>query len=219
MFQQEVLAEFIDSSSVFNNISNCLILPDDLTPISDQSYYGGLDIGLVNDSSVLCIIDANGNLVKYYRWEKIDSPDLINEVVRVSNEWKITKTFVEVNGMGLPITQDLKLKLDSIEAFTTSAKSKSEIISSLIHKFNTNTIKLVNDDLLRIELDAFVFTQKNGRIKYEAASGFHDDIVMSLCIALECYETYKDQEYDPYFNQLHRLNAKENPWGNIPGII
>ena len=212
-FQQEVLAEFIDSASVFKNVNELLCLPLDQGPIAGQNYYGGIDIGLINDSSVLSIIDQNGNLVKYIRWTGIEAPDLINAIQIESRIWNLYKIYIENNGVGLPIYHDLKRKMMNIEEFNTNSKSKGEIINQLIHKFNTKTIKLINDDLLRMELESFLFTQKDGRVKYEAASGFHDDIIMSLAIGQECYETYRRLKFNPIKAAIYGGNSfRTNDW-------
>lgn len=197
LFQQEVEAEFVDSSSVFNNISEVMCLDGYDEPLKDESYYAGIDIGLINDASVLCILDGSGNLIKYYRWNNIEAPELMNQIEDINKKWKFNKVIIESNNQGLTIYQDLKRRMKNIEAFNTNQKSKPEIINRLIHLFNTKEIKLIKDEYLRIELEAFIFKQNNsGNIKFMADSGFHDDCVMSLAIARWCYENKKvDKNY------------------------
>lgn len=193
LFQQEVEAEFVDNSSVFNNIGELMCLNSYDEPISGEKYYAGIDIGLINDASVLSILDSNGNLVKYYRWDKIEAPELIEEIVKINIKWKFISIYIENNNQGLTIYQDLKRKLSNINEFNTNSKTKPEIINRLIHLFNTKDIKIVKDEYLRIELESFIFKQNsNGNIKFMADSGFHDDCVMSLAIAVYCYENKKN---------------------------
>lgn len=189
LFQQEVEAEFVDSSSIFNNISEVMSLEPIEGPQEDERYFAGIDIGFINDASVLSIINKDGHLVKYYRWENIEAPELMNEIVEINKKWNFVKVVIESNNQGLTIYQDLKRRMKNIEEFTTTSKTKPEIINRLIHLFNTQEIKLVIDEYLRIELEAFIFKQNvNGNIKFMAESGFHDDCVMSLAIARWCYE-------------------------------
>lgn len=189
LFSQEVEAEFVDSASVFNNINDIMILDKQITPIPGEKYYGGIDIGLLNDASVLSILDSNGNLVNYYRWEKVESPDLIAEIVNISKQWNFTALYIELNNQGLTIFQDLKRKVRTIEGFTTTSKTKPEIINRLIHLFNMKEMLLIKDETFRIELEAFIFKQNDSNtIKFMADSGFHDDCVMSLAIARSCYD-------------------------------
>jgi hypothetical protein len=189
LFQQEVEAEFVDSSSIFNNINDVMCLDTIDGPQPDERYFAGIDIGFINDASVMCIINKDGNLVKYYRWTNIEAPELMNEITEINKKWKFQKIMIESNNQGLTIYQDLKRRMNNIEAFSTTSKSKPEIINRLIHLFNIKDMKLVIDEYLRIELEAFVFKQNvNGNIKFMADSGFHDDCVISLAIARWCYE-------------------------------
>jgi hypothetical protein len=189
LFKQEIEAEFVDSSSVFNNINDVMSLDGYDEPIEGETYYGGIDIGLINDASVLSILDSSGNLIKYYRWENTEAPELINEIEDLSKKWNFTKLLIENNNQGLTIYQELKRRIN-IDSFNTNQKTKPEIINRLIHLFNMREIKILKDEYLRIELEAFIFKQGNtGNIKFMADSGFHDDVVMSLAIARNGYET------------------------------
>ena len=188
LFQQEVEAEFVDNSSVFNNINEVLCLEEYDEPIPGETYYGGIDIGLINDASVLSILNGFGDLIKYYRWENIEAPELINEIEDISKKWCFTKLLIENNNQGLTIYQELRRRID-IQQFNTNSKTKPEIINRLIHLFNMKEIRLVKDEYLRIELEAFIFKQNNhGNLKFMADNGFHDDVIMSLAIARFGYE-------------------------------
>lgn len=201
LFKQEVEAEFVDSSSIFNNISEVMCLEQLDSPISGQKYWAGIDIGLINDASVLSIIDELGNLVKYYRWENVESPDLIENIIKINDVWHFQKIAIENNNQGLTIYQELKRKLNNIIDVNTNQKTKPEMINRLIHIFNMKSIKIIKDEYLRIELEAFIFKQNNnGNIKFMADNGFHDDCVMSLAIAIWCYENKKgSSEYLKFY--------------------
>jgi hypothetical protein len=189
LFQQEIEAEFIGSSSIFNNISELMCLDKVLVPDPKEKYYAGIDIGLVNDATVLTILDSSGNLVNYYRWQKIEAPDLIKEIIKVNSIWKFERILIENNNQGLGIFQDLKRTLDNIVDINTNSKTKPEMINRIIHLFNMKEIKLINDEYLRTELEGFIFKQgSTGAIKFMADYGFHDDCVMSLVIARKCFE-------------------------------
>lgn len=187
LFKQEIEAEFVDASSVFNNIGELMVLNRCEEPIAGQSYYGGIDIGLINDASVLTILDKDGNMVNYYRWDNVEAPELIEEIVKINDKWKFKSLYIENNNQGLTIYQELKRKIHNLKDFNTNQKSKPEIINNLIHAFNMKSIKVIKDEYLRIELEAFVFKQRDGKIKFMADNGFHDDCVMSLAIARECW--------------------------------
>lgn len=200
IFKQEVEAEFIDSSSVFNNISDVMNLPILESPIEGKKYWAGIDIGLINDASVLSIIDENGDLVKYYRWNGIDAPLLLENIKNINSKWNFEKIYIEDNNQGLVIYQSLEKDMYNLERFNTNTKSKPEIINNLIHLFNMKSMNIIIDEYLRIELEAFIFKQNdNGNIKFTADSGFHDDCVISLAIARKCYEDRYNEDYAQIF--------------------
>jgi len=201
LFKQEIEAEFVDSSSVFNNISEVMVLKEQNEPKEGGRYFAGIDIGIINDASVLSIIDDNGDLIKYYRWENTEAPELIKNILDINSKWKFQKIVIENNNQGLTIFQDLKRKINNIEDFNTNGKTKPEIINRLIHLFNMKEFKLIDDDYLRIELEAFIFKQNdNGNLKFMADNGFHDDCVMSLAIARWCFE---NKNYSSNIFRIH----------------
>lgn len=189
LFQQEVMAEFVDNASIFNNLNDVMILTPLNEPRDGAKYWAGVDIGLIQDATVLSIMDEEGNLVKYFRWVNIESPDLVNEIYKLNSQWKFKKVMIESNNQGLPIIQELKRRMSNISEFNTNASTKPQMINRLIHLFNMKEIKTINDDYLKTELEAFIFKQTNtGRLQFMADWGFHDDCVMSLAIARWCWE-------------------------------
>jgi hypothetical protein len=188
-FEQEILAEFVDSAALFTNLDETLVLVKQHEPMPNEKYWAGIDIGLLNDRSVVSIINQDGHLVNQIVYEKTTTPKLIESIVNVNNKWNFQNILIEVNGQGLPIYQTLQTKLRNIEAFTTTSNSKQEIIDDLIYNFNMLNFKAINDAELRIELESFVFIQDAGqKIKYAAISGIHDDRVMSLAIAKRAHK-------------------------------
>lgn len=185
LFRQEVLAEFVDSSSVFNNIDELLNLTPLEVPLPDQKYWAGIDVGIINDATVVAIVNEDGDLVKYYRMIDMEAPEIIKEIIRINNIWNFHNITIENNNQGIVLYQSLKRQLRNITDFNTNSKTKPEIINKLIYLFNMKEINLVKDDYLRIELESFIFKQtETGNIKFFAEYGFHDDVVIALAIAI-----------------------------------
>lgn len=209
VFQQEVEAEFVDGEAIFNNINEVLVLGKQVEPIEGKRYYAGVDIGLINDATVLTIIDEEGNLVNYERWLKVESPELIDKIIRLNELWNFNRILIEENNQGLVIIQQIKRHLTNVQGFNTNMKSKSEIINDLIHAFNMKSFKCVNDAYLRIELQAFIFKQNElGNMKFMADSGFHDDVVMALAIGRNCWKNLKyDVRFVGFYNPENTQNS------------
>jgi hypothetical protein len=197
LFRQEIEAEFVDSSSIFNNIGDIMCLNKTISPIPGETYYAGVDIGLINDASVLSILNSDGDVVNYFRWTDIESPDLINEILKLNNIWKFNVIGIESNNQGLTIFQELKRKIKNIIDINTNQKTKPEMINRLVHLFNMREIKMIKDDYLKIEFESFIFKQmNNGAIKFMADYGFHDDCVMSVAVAREVYTQYQKRKFN-----------------------
>jgi hypothetical protein len=203
LFKQEIEAEFIDSSSVFNNINDVMIIERQLIPQDKNEYYGGIDIGIINDATVFTILDKDGNMVNYIKWDKTEAPELIKYIIDLDRIWKFKSIFIESNNQGLTIYQELKRHIKSITDFNTNMKSKPEIINNLIHAFNMRETRIIKDEYLRIELEAFIFKQKDGKIKFMSDNGFHDDCVMSLAIARECYLSHQKKKFKPQYASIY----------------
>ena len=182
IYRQEYLAEFIDNiSSVFGNFKECIT-----NPIADGSRcFGGLDIGRADDYTVLTILNKSGQQVFSKRWRQMEWANIVNEVSIEINKYK-AETLIEVNNQGDIFFDLLKVKCGNlIHPFTTTSKSKAEIIELLIVALQEKDLKLKDIDYQNVELEAFtyVYDNKSRSVKYGAPSGMHDDSVISLALA------------------------------------
>lgn len=188
IYRQEMLAEWVDSSGVFTNIEE-LAKAEMKQRIPGYKYYIGCDIALADggDYTVITVIDSDGNMVYVDRFRGVEAPELRARILQAYNAYKPHKCLIEENNQGLPIVQDLRRKIQ-VEGFYTTNETKNEIINELIAAFSLKDIKILNDEILKEELNSFVFKySKLGKIRFEAAYGAHDDMVMSLAIAWKAY--------------------------------
>jgi len=202
LFGQEYLAEFVDSTAIFENIKELCCLSQMLKPESGRTYWMGVDIALKDDYTVINVIDDLNRVVAYYRYNHITAPELKSKIIEANDIWQPNTIMIERNNQGLPIIDDLTLthKLNNIQGFDTTAKSKGKIINNLINAFASKKIQLPNDEVYISELEVFTMVvTPTGSVKFEAATGFHDDIVMSLAIAWECKN---ENEYSGQYNFL-----------------
>lgn len=188
IFRQEYMAEFIDDGgSVFSNLPNCAILKEWQEPISTQKYYVGVDIGKNNDFLVATVMNNNAEVVYVYRDRQKSMPYMIKQLETLFNKYNPQYTLVETNGIGLGIYDFIKKLHRSVSDFTTTNKSKQDIIESLVFGFQDNQIKIPTPELfpeLYDELQdfGFVYSPKTRVVQYAGITG-HDDTVMSLAIA------------------------------------
>lgn len=189
IFKQEYLGEFVDSSSVFKNVDELASLNKSVP--NNQRCVIGIDIAFSIDYSVAIVLDSKGNMLDYLRINRLDTPELVNKLTEFINRWKPYKTIIEENNQGRVILDLLKQKgLHRIEGFTTTAVSKNEIINDLMAAFAKKEIRVLNDYIIKGELEAFSYEiSDTGKVSFAARSGFHDDCVMSLAFA---YKGIKD---------------------------
>lgn len=192
VFQQEFEAEFVDSAAVFPFVYDCATMTAIRQAQPGQRYYMAADIALAakGDYTVITIIDNLGRMVYMDRFRGLEAPELQGRIIHTYNLFKPLETWIEENNQGLPIIHNLKGKVPNLKGFRTTPDSKSQIINNLIAAFSSKEIQVLNDEIVKSELNAYIFKfTPSGHIKYEAASGFHDDIVMSLAICWEAYNS------------------------------
>lgn len=210
VFNQEYMAEFVDSATVFRNIDEISILSIQSEPLIGEIYYAGIDIGMITDETVISILNGQGEMVYYDAFTGLETPELKNRLLLTLMKWNPLRALMEENNQGLPILQLLKREWPTIKGFVTTNESKGDIINNLIAAFSSKEIKLIKDDKLQLQLQGFIFEMTNtGKVRYKAASGFMDDMVMSLAIAWECF--VKNKTGNRYQVMSQEVAAKAAP--------
>lgn len=189
IFKAEIMGEFTDGGgSVFKDIDRYCVLPNWTPKENNKKYYAGIDVGRMQDYSVLTIIDDAGKVVFVYRENNNTWENILNNMVKYLNQYQPT-AMMEINGIGDPLFDQLERKYKNLHPFQTTNQSKQQIIEDLIYAVNTDELKLPTEDLFRPlynELQTFTYSYSPStrKVQYRAIEGAHDDCVMSLSIAL-----------------------------------
>ena len=112
-------------------------------------------------------------------------------IIQKIKEYDVKKVVVEVNSMGATYVNLLKKKISSlgvrcqvIEFFTTN-DSKREIIENLQVNCMNGTIQLLKNNKLLLQMVSYMSEKTpTGKITYNASLGAHDDMIISLALAL-----------------------------------
>jgi hypothetical protein len=185
VFRQEYLAEFIDGGAgVFMSV------PINETPQQDSRYFAGVDLGRADDYTVLTVINSKGESVYCERWRHDTWQNIVNHIIPILKHYQ-PKTLVEVNSIGDVIYEQIKKEYPNTHPFTTTSKSKQDIVEGLQVAIQNKEFTILKKDWLikEFELFTYEYSAKTRSIKYSSPSGFHDDGVMSCCIA---YKAMKD---------------------------
>jgi hypothetical protein len=188
VFRQEYLAEFIDGGiGIFKNIKSVIKNIN-----GGSKYYAGVDIGRSDDYTVLTVLNEAGQMVFVDRWRHMEWTQIVEKVCEVVKRYDAT-TLVEVNNQGDVFFELLKNKHRKTEHFTTTVKTKPQVIENLAVAFEQQAISILPKDWLENELENFtyIYSSETRAIKYGAPSGMHDDGVMSIAIAWHCFLNYK----------------------------
>lgn len=185
VFKQEYLAEFLDNSSgLFKNVKQNVI---ETSADRSGKLYGGLDIGRADDYTVLTILNASNQMVYVERWRHDEWSSIIDKVAVQIKKFNAS-VYVEVNNQGDVFFEMLKrICGNRVEPFVTSTKTKPIMIEDLSVLFEQGTIKILNEEWLIDELEAFtyIYNPKTRQVKYSAPNGVHDDGVISLSLAVQ----------------------------------
>lgn len=185
VFEQEWLGLFVgDSTSVFPNIDNvCILAPQE--PRSGTYYVGGLDWAAKNDFSVITIFDAmTKQQVSLERINGVSFEEQYAMIKGLCDKYNVTKLLVEENAIGLAPFQELRNRGIPAIAFTTTNESKQRIVSQLIYAMESDTIELLNNDILKDELRSFKSERlPSGKWRYAASGKKNDDTVIATLLA------------------------------------
>lgn len=187
VFKQEYLAEFISGGQdLFTDVR--------INNNAERTgkLYAGIDLGRADDYTVLTILNERSEMVYCQRWRHDSWTNIVSNLLVKLNEFK-PMAYVEVNSIGDVIFEQLKASYRDIHQFTTTAKSKNDIVEALIVANQSKEFSIQDIDWLRKEFEVFTYqySAATRSVKYSAPNGFHDDGVMSSAIAYHALKNLK----------------------------
>lgn len=184
-FRQEILAEFVDDGGgVFRRVRKAATAVRQDAPVDGHRYVFGVDWGRSNDYTVICVIDVNLQAcVHIERFNQIDYVVQRGRLRVLYERFKPIIIMAELNSIGQPIVEQLQRDGLPVRGFTTTMATKMEIIEALALGFEQSRIKILLDEILIGELQAYEQERLASGVRYSAPAGMHDDCVMSLALA------------------------------------
>ena len=198
-FDQEFLCKPTSANALFSNIEESV---QGNKPEYERIYIG-MDIGVAQDYTVLTAISENYDVIGIDRFnfkeEGMDSEEFKQRIkdfyLHYDQQDKLYAAYFEVNNNDLlfdDLTDDDRLF--KMIPFSTTSKSKPEMIKNLMKLFEDRTITIPNNDDLVKELYDFRSKRNpiTGNLQFSNTEGKHDDMVMSLAIAAYCAREEQD---------------------------
>lgn len=188
MFITEYLGEFLDSESiVFGNFKECIN-----NKITDYNeLYIGIDwaSGVGNDYTVVTALNEHTEQVFILSFNNKTSTQQIDYIVENLALYgkKIKHIVAEINGVGKPLVDALKTKINiPITEWTTTNTNKIQLINRLQVQFEQHKIKILDNEQQTAQLAMYeAKINAKGTVTYNAAAGANDDMCMALMFALE----------------------------------
>jgi hypothetical protein len=186
-FRQEFLAEFIeDAGAVFRRVTEAATATPKEVGLGT---YIGVDWGKHEDFTVLTVLDDKGAMVAMDRFNQIDYAVQAGRLAAMAKRYNPQAILAELNAMGEPIVEQLQRQGLPVVGFQTTNASKTGIIESLALAFEKGDIRILPDQVLVNELQAYEMTRlPSGATRYSAPDGLHDDCVMSLALAWRAWQ-------------------------------
>jgi len=217
LFLQEYEATFMeDASQVFRDVDDITKEGVYKSPTEGYHYIMGVDIAESVDFTVFSIIEVETNTLVYWkRFNKVDYPTQIKQIIATACEYNMARIVLDSTGLGKPIYEILLEQGVFVEDFTFSGKSKEELIGKLRLYIAQKWITISKEPILLEELKSFEYKLRNDKtgeplknIKYGAPSGYHDDCVDSLALAVWGLNPGKPTEVNYVMQALKQRKPK-----------
>ncbi len=185
-FRQEFMAEFVDDTGgVFRGVREAATAQRQSEAMPGHAYVMGVDWGKHNDFTVLTVVDATeGAAVLLDRFNQIDYALQRGRLRTLYDAFRPRTIIAERNSMGEPVIEQLQRDGLPVQAFTTTAASKTEAIEALSLAIERGQLRILDDPTLIAELQAYEAERlPSGMLRYGAPEGMHDDTVISLALA------------------------------------
>lgn len=176
-YKQEYLAEPLASTGNPFGIDH--IKKNIITELSTKpTVVYSADIAKYFDYTVITGLDEDGTMTYFDRYR---------------GEWSVTKEkikalppeitkIIDSTGVGDVVLEDLILIVPNLHGFKFTSTSKPQLMKEFIVDLQAGELKY--NQAAADEMMVFTYYQTaSGHPKYEAQSGYHDDIIMSLAMA------------------------------------
>ena len=188
MYQQEVMAEFLDElGGVFTGARKC-IAGDLEAPQDGETYVGGCDLGKARDFTVPLIMKRSSrSLVDFDRFRHLDWEFQVSKVQAQSKRYHNATVLLDSTGLGDPIFDRLRSLGVPVKGYKFTAESKRKLVENLSLCISQQSIRFPDIPELVSELEIYEAKPlPSGGVSYGAPSGYHDDCATALMLA--CWE-------------------------------
>ena len=183
VFEQEYMANPAENAA---NPFGSAYIKQCVFPLSTQPVkVYGVDLAKSMDYTVITGLDQNGSVCYFDRFQK----DWRQTKQTITNLVK-APILIDSTGVGDPIFEDLQQDGLNITGYKFSSTTKQQLMEGLASAIQQRRITFPDGPIVK-ELEIFEYQYTQHGVKYSAPSGFHDDCVMSLALAVSHLTKFK----------------------------
>lgn len=187
-FKSEYLGQFItENGLLFNNLQNCIGEAKNTKEI-----FIGIDFATGSGSDYTSIVGINqdGEQVFIKRIKDVPPTKQVEWLADIINSYNVVKILAEKNSIGAVYIDMLKKKIKiPITNWTTTNKSKKDLVTTLQLALENNQITILGDEKMLDELRKYQaeVNIRTNTVSYNASVG-NDDDVIALMLAYKAYK-------------------------------
>lgn len=184
VFEQEYMANAMENAANpfgSQHIDKCVKQLSNL-----PAMFYGIDLAKSVDWTVIVGLDANGDVCRFDRFQK-DWKQTKEHILTLDRNRPI---LIDSTGVGDAITEELQKGFQFMKGFKYTSTTKQqlmELLASTIHKGEVG----YPDGVIKDELGVFEYQFTSTGVRYNAPTGFHDDCVNALALAVKCRNDHK----------------------------
>ncbi len=186
-FQVEYGAAFLDDTGqVFRTewVDRALMLQ--LQP--EGVVVAGVDWARTRDWTAVAILQGSQQgacMLDIRRWQGLDWAEQIEKLAQVLTQHGAQLVLCDRTGLGDPLVEALQKAVPaSVEGVVFTRAVKQHLVEGLALMLEQARLQLLPDLALLQELYHFEMETTPSGLRFEAAHGFHDDLVMALALAV-----------------------------------
>lgn len=193
LFEQEYYCKFIEGAGQFFRGFERCIYDDKYEPepfkrfgvMPGKTFRLGVDLAKYHDYTVITPFDLN--TFKVGLQERFNQMDYSLQKSKIETQhFKYNKALARIDstGVGEPVYEDLNKSIGA-EPYHFTEQSRRDLLTNLQLLLEQETIKIPNDPILLDELRSFRYElSDSGKVRIVVPDGLHDDMVMSLALAV-----------------------------------
>lgn len=181
IYEQEYLAlPSANKNNCFGLHINKNIIPE---LSKKRSEVFGIDLAKTIDWTVITALSTNNNVAEMSYFDRFQKEDWTFVKDKIRALPRAVEKLIDSTGVGDPILDDLKLTLPNVKGFKITKSSKQNLIKELIKAVETGSIKYTQEVANEMHVFEYKYNATTGHCSYNAQSGYHDDMVISLALA------------------------------------